>query len=78
MLFTPIFQAIFIVLSFLYNLTGDIGIAIILVTLLIRLLLIPLFRRQIVSQRRMQALQPELAEIRRRYKGDRNKQSQNR
>jgi YidC/Oxa1 family membrane protein insertase len=75
-LFTPIFQTIFIVLSFLYDVFGDIGIAIILVTILIRLLLIPLFRRQIVSQRRLQALQPELSEIRRRYKGDRNKQSQ--
>ena len=73
--FTPIFQTIFLALAFIYSLTGDIGIAIILVTLLIRLVLIPLFRRQITSTRRMQALQPELAEIRRRYKGDRNKQS---
>ncbi|HXX61107.1 MAG TPA: YidC/Oxa1 family membrane protein insertase [Candidatus Sulfotelmatobacter sp.] len=73
--FTPIFQTIFLALAFIYSITGDIGIAIILVTLLIRLLLIPLFRRQITSTRRMQALQPELAEIRRRYKGDRNKQS---
>ncbi|MGZ3587374.1 MAG: YidC/Oxa1 family membrane protein insertase [Candidatus Limnocylindrales bacterium] len=75
-LFTPIFQTIFIVLAFVYNVTGDIGIAIIVVTLAIRLLLVPLFRRQIVSQRRLQALQPELSEIRRRFKGDRNKQSQ--
>ena len=75
-LFTPIFQAIFIVLAGVYDLSGDIGIAIIVVTIAIRLLLIPLFRRQIVSQRRLQALQPELSEIRRRYKGDRNKQSQ--
>ena len=73
--FTPIFQTIFLALAFIYSITGDIGIAIILVTLVIRLLLIPLFRRQITSTRRMQALQPELAEIRRRYKGDRNKQS---
>ena len=73
--FTPIFQTIFLALAFIYSITGDIGIAIILVTLLIRLLLIPIFRRQITSTRRMQALQPELAEIRRRYKGDRNKQS---
>ena len=73
--FTPIFQAIFLMLAFIYSLTGDVGVAIIVVTLIIRLLLIPLFRRQITSTRRMQALAPELAEIRRRYKGDRNKQS---
>ena len=32
---------------------------------------IPLYRRQLVSQRRMQLLQPEIKEIQRRYKGDR-------
>jgi YidC/Oxa1 family membrane protein insertase len=31
---------------------------------------IPLYRRQLVSQRRMQMLQPEIKEIQRRYKGD--------
>ncbi len=75
-LFTPIFQAIFLALAFVYDLSGDIGIAIIVITLVIRIILVPIFRRQIVSQRRLQALQPELAEIRRRYKGDRNRQSQ--
>ena len=32
--------------------------------------MIPLYRRQLVSQRRMQLLQPEIKEIQRRYKGD--------
>ena len=59
-LFTPIFQAIFLGLAVLYSITGDIGIAIILLTIIIRILLIPVFRAQIVSQRRMQMLQPEL------------------
>ena len=75
-LFTPIFQAIFIGLAFLYNLTGDIGIAIILLTIVIRILLIPVFRAQIVSQRRMQMLQPELRAIQTKYKGDRQKISE--
>jgi YidC/Oxa1 family membrane protein insertase len=75
-LFTPIFQAIFIGLAFLYNLTGDIGIAIILLTIVIRVLLIPVFRAQIVSQRRMQMLQPELRAIQTKYKGDRQKISE--
>jgi YidC/Oxa1 family membrane protein insertase len=70
-LFTPIFQAIFLGLAFLYSITGDIGIAIILLTILIRILLIPVFRAQIVSQRRMQMLQPELRAIQQKYKGDR-------
>jgi len=75
-LFTPVFQAIFIGLAFLYNITGDIGIAIILLTIAIRILLIPVFRAQIVSQRRMQMLQPELRAIQTKYKGDRQKISE--
>lgn len=75
-LFTPVFQGLFILLAALYKLTGDIAIAIVLMTLIIRALLIPLFRRQTVSQRRMQLLQPEIKEIGRRYKGDRAKISQ--
>jgi YidC/Oxa1 family membrane protein insertase len=69
--FTPIFQVIFLGLAFFYSITGDIGIAIILLTILIRILLIPIFRAQIVSQRRMQMLQPELRAIQAKYKGDR-------
>jgi YidC/Oxa1 family membrane protein insertase len=79
-LFTPIFQTMFIVLAGVYHVLhqagvpGAIGISIIVLTLLVRTLLIPLFRRQLVSQRRMQMLQPEFAEIRKRFKGDGMKQ----
>ena len=74
--FTPIFQALFIVLVGIYNVTGDIGIAIIVMTLIVRAALIPLFRRQIVSMKRTQLLQPELKELQKRYKGDRARFSQ--
>ena len=72
-LFTPIFQALFIGLVLLDRLTGDIGIAILLLTVVIRIVLISPYRKQLVSQRRTQMLQPEVAEIQRRYKGDRMK-----
>jgi YidC/Oxa1 family membrane protein insertase len=81
-LFTPIFQGLFIVLAGSYALLdqvgvpGAIGIAIIILTLVVRIILIPLFRRQLVSQRRMQMLQPELSEIKKRHKGDRVKSQQ--
>ena len=42
-------------------------------TLLLRVILIPVFRRQTVSTRRTQMLAPEVKEIQRRYKGDRVK-----
>jgi YidC/Oxa1 family membrane protein insertase len=75
-LFTPIFQVMLIILlavyQFLENLRvpGAIAWAIVILTLIVRAVLIPLFRRQLVSQRRMQLLQPELREIQKRLKGD--------
>jgi YidC/Oxa1 family membrane protein insertase len=74
-LFTPIFQGLFLLLAGLYALTGNILVAIVLMTLMIRLVTIKLSARQIVSQKRMQILAPELRELtkelQRRYKGDR-------
>lgn len=74
--FNPIFQALFIVLVGMDQITGDIGIAIIGMTLIVRAALIPLFRRQIVSMKRTQLIQPELKELQKRYKGDRARFSQ--
>jgi YidC/Oxa1 family membrane protein insertase len=77
--FTPVFQVMFIILvgtyDILHNLgvPGAIGWAIVVLTLAVRALVIPLYRQQLVSQRRMQLLQPEVKEIQRRYKGDANK-----
>jgi YidC/Oxa1 family membrane protein insertase len=75
-LFNPIFQTMFLLLTIFYSVTGDVGFAIILLTLLIKTVLIPLFRAQIVSQRRMQMLQPEIKAIQVKYKGNRTKISE--
>jgi YidC/Oxa1 family membrane protein insertase len=72
-LFTPLYQTFFILLVLLDQVFGNIAVAIIILTLGLRALLTPLYRRQIVSSRRMQLLNPELKEIQRRYKGDRVK-----
>jgi len=72
-LFTPIFQTLFIGLVLLNRLTGDIGISILVLTLIIRIILISPYRKQLVSQKRTQLLAPEVAEIQRRYKGDKVK-----
>jgi YidC/Oxa1 family membrane protein insertase len=75
-LFNPIFQVLFIILIAIYNflhglgLPGAIAWAIVGLTLIVRAVLIPLYRKQLVSQRRMQLIQPELREIQKRYKGD--------
>ncbi len=75
-LFTPIFQVFFILLVLLDKLTGNIAIAIILMTIIIYSLLIPITSRQLISTRRTQMLGPELREIQRRFKGDRVKQQE--
>jgi YidC/Oxa1 family membrane protein insertase len=75
-LFNPIFQVMLIILIgvyvFLQNLgvPAAIGWAIVVLTLVVRTVVIPLYRRQLTSQRRMQLLQPEVKEIKKRYKGD--------
>ncbi|HET9435834.1 MAG TPA: YidC/Oxa1 family membrane protein insertase [Gemmatimonadota bacterium] len=69
-IFTPLFQAFFIALVLLDTATGNIAIAIVLMTILLRIILIPVFRRQTVSMKRTQMLAPEMREIQKRYKGD--------
>jgi YidC/Oxa1 family membrane protein insertase len=81
-LFTPLFQILFIILAAVYQglenlaVPGAIGWSIIVLTLIVRAILIPLFRKQLVSQRRIQMLTPEVKEIQKRYKGDRVKVQQ--
>ncbi len=76
-LFNPIFQAFLILLVAIHQFVGvDMGIAIILTTLIVRTALVPLMRRQMVSMRRIQAVAPEVRELQRRFKGDRAKQQQ--
>jgi len=52
------------------------ALAIIGLVILIRIILIPLFVKQIKSQRALTALQPHLKEIQKKYKDDRQKQSE--
>ena len=56
-----------------YALIPSYGLAIILLTLAVRLLLLPLSVKQTKSMREMQAIQPEIKRIQSKYKGDRQK-----
>ena len=75
-LFTPIFQALFIVLVGIDQVVKDMGISIVILTLIVRVILVPVFRKQIVGQRRMQLVQPEVKALQQRYKGDKAKVQQ--
>lgn len=54
---------------------GNYGIAIILLTLLVRMIMFPLGRKQAVAAKKMQDLQPLLKEIQEKYKDDKERQT---
>ncbi len=72
---TYIIQPIFNLLLILYTAVGDFGMAIILFTVLIRLIMWPLLRKQLHHGRIMRKLQPEIKQVREKYRGDNQKQS---
>ena len=59
-------------LVFLYNYIPDIGVVIILLTLVIRLILAPSHQKSIKGQQAMNALQPKLNELREKHKDDKD------
>jgi YidC/Oxa1 family membrane protein insertase len=61
------------VLARIYDVVGNYGVSIIVVTLLIKIILLPLGIKQIKSMGAMQAIQPKLKEIQKKYKGNRQK-----
>lgn len=72
-----IYQPLYNILIFLYNVVPgkDFGISIILITILLRVVLIPLYKKQIDSQKKMQILQPKIKELQERTKNDKEKQT---
>ena len=68
----PIFQ----VLHFMNALIGNMGVAIISLTILIKALLFPLAYKSYVSMARMKEIQPEMAKIKERVGDDRQKMQQ--
>lgn len=64
------YQPVLNVLAFLYNHTADLGVAIILLTVVIKLILWPLSKKSIKSQAELQALQPKIDELKKKYGDD--------
>ncbi|MFH1429918.1 MAG: YidC/Oxa1 family membrane protein insertase [Candidatus Uhrbacteria bacterium] len=68
---TVVVQPLFNILVGFYNLLGsDLGVAIIALTLLIRLVLYPLAQRSLKSQVAMQEIQPKMKALQAQHKGD--------
>ncbi len=74
-IFRTLLDGIGQILAFLYNLIPNYGVVIILLTLLIRIVLLPLGIKQIRSMQSMQTVQPELKKIQAKYKGRKDVQS---
>ena len=68
----PMFKAI----DFFYHRVGNFGLAILLVTVLVKLLFFPLANKSYASMAKMKAVQPEMMAIRERYGDDKMKQQQ--
>lgn len=61
------------VLIFFYNIAGDYGLAIILLTLSVRLITLPLSMKQMASSKAMQKIAPEQKRLQEKYKDDKDK-----
>lgn len=63
------------ILFLIYGLVGDFGVAIILFTVLVKILMWPIIKRQLHQTRLMRKIQPQLAEIKKNCNGNRQMES---
>ncbi len=66
-------KPLLVILKFFYKYTHNYGIAIIILTVLIKVLFHPLTKKQYESMRHMQKIQPKMKEIREKYKDDKER-----
>ncbi|PLX99222.1 MAG: membrane protein insertase YidC [Desulfuromonas sp.] len=71
--FAFISHPLLIALKFFYGYIGNYGIAIILLTFLIKMLFWPLTQKSYTSMKSMQKLQPQMQKLREKYKNDRER-----
>ena len=71
--FAMIERPIFWVLDWLFKFTGNFGVAIILLTVLVRGLMFPIAQRQFASMAGMRAVQPKMKALQERHKDDKPK-----
>jgi YidC/Oxa1 family membrane protein insertase len=69
-------KPMFLALDFFFHLVGNFGIAILIVTVLVKFLFFPLANKSYASMAKMKAVQPEMTMIRERYADDKMKQQQ--
>ncbi len=71
--FNILAQPLFLVLTFFYGYFKNYGVAIILLTVLIKIIFWPLTHKSYSSMKAMQKLQPEMAKLREKHAGDKER-----
>ncbi|RAK59913.1 membrane protein insertase YidC [Phenylobacterium hankyongense] len=69
-------RPIFTFLQYIYSHVGSFGVAILVLTVAVRLLFFPIANKQYESMTKMKKVQPQMEELRKRYKDDPAKQQQ--
>lgn len=71
--FQALLNSIGWVLATIYDVVGNYGLAIIVLTIIIKLVLLPLGVKQIKSMQAMQSIQPKVKELQKKYKGNKQR-----
>ncbi len=66
-------KPIFMLLQFFYKILGNFGVAIMILTLVIKFILFPLTKKSVISMNRMKKLQPKIDEIKTKWKDDKSR-----
>ena len=69
-------KPMFLALDYFFHLVGNFGIAILIVTVIVKILFFPLANKSYASMAKMKAVQPQMAMIKERYADDKMKQQQ--
>lgn len=67
-IYTPLYNLFTFILSIVPG--GSVGIAVIIFTIIVKLALFPIYRKTIVSQKKIAKIQPEIKKIQEEHKGD--------
>jgi YidC/Oxa1 family membrane protein insertase len=74
--FAYITKAMFYLLNFVHGLVGNFGVAILLVTVLVKLAVFPIANKSYASMSKMKALKPQMDAIKEKFPDDKTKQQQ--
>ena len=69
-------KPLFIAIDYLYRLVGNFGLAILIVTVLIKIAFFPLANKSYASMAKMKAVQPQMTALRERFANDKARQQQ--